>query len=280
MDNVTREENPRKSRIREIYGSLFAFFGYILLWLALKVAAYGVGAVIYLSRYREETARMSFSEIGEMLQRLLSAHAGMLSLIANGAFVVIALIIMAARRKNPVRETGLGRARPLPCLLAIPLGASLSFLIGTALSFVPWPTVSFRESVPAAPEILDGTAIMILSVAVVTPIAEELLFRGIGVSKIRKTLGAVPAVLIASILFAAAHGEPGAACGALVFGLFLGPLFLKYGLIPCVLCHAAFNLTAYFAEGRVFDPTLVLGIALSCAAAAIGSLYLTFKRKG
>ena len=75
------------------------------------------------------------------------------------------------------------------------------------------PVSSKCSAVPAAPEILDSTAIMILSVAVVAPIAEELLFRGIGVSKIRKTLGAVPAVLIASVLFAAAHGEPGAACG-------------------------------------------------------------------
>lgn len=280
MDNVTREENPRKSRIREIYGSLFAFFGYILLWLALKVAAYGVGAVIYLSRYREETARMSFHEIGEALQRLLSAHAGLLSLISNGVFIVVALVIMAARRKNPVRETGIPRARPLPCLTAIPLGASLSFLIGTALSFVPWATLSHRRSVPVTPEIRDGAVVMILSVAVVAPIAEELLFRGIGVSKLRKTLGAFPAVLIASVLFAAAHGEPGAACGALLFGLFLGPLFLKYGLIPCALCHTAYNLTAYFIGGRVFDLTLVLGIAFACAAAAIGSLYLTFRRKG
>ena len=280
MDREKIEKKPGRTRIREIYGSLFSFFGYILLWLLTKLAAYGVGAVVFLSRYREETARMSFHEIGEALQRLLSAHAGLLSLISNGVFIVVALRIMAARRKNPVRETGIPRARPLPCLLAVPLGASLGFLIGTALSFVPWPTFSFRESVPATPEMLDVTAIMIVSVAVVAPIAEELLFRGIGVSKLGKTLGAFPAVLIASILFAAAHGEPGAACGALLFGLFLGPLFLKYGLIPCVLCHAAYNLTALFTGGRVFDLTLVLGIAFTCAAAAIGSLYLTFKKKG
>ncbi len=280
MDREKIEKKPGRTRIREIYSSLFAFFGYILLWLFLKLAAWGGGAVVMLVMKRDETARMSFKEISDMVWKTLSAHAGMLSLIASGAFIAVALIIMAARRRNPVRETGIPRARPLPCLLAVPLGASLGFLIGTALSLVPWPTVSFRESVLVAPETLDVTAIMIVSVAVVAPIAEELLFRGIGVSKLGKTLGAFPAVLIASILFAAAHGEPGAACGALVFGLFLGPLFLKYGLIPCVLCHAAYNLTAYFTGGRVFDLTLVLGIAFTCAAAAIGSLYLTFKRKG
>ena len=280
MDNVTYEEKPRNSKIRAIYGSLFAFFGYILLWLALKVAAYAGGALVFLAKYREETARMSFNEIWEMLERLLPSRAGLLSLIGNGAFIVLALVIMAARKKNPARETGLGRTAFMPCLLAVPLGASLSYLIGTASSFIPWPEISFRETVPATPEILDGMAVMIVSVAVVAPIAEELLFRGIGVSKLMGTIGGFGAVLVTTVLFAAAHGGIAAACGAFLFGLILGPLFLKYGLVPCVLCHAAYNLTAYFTEGRVFDFSLVLGIACASAAVAAGSLYLTFKRKG
>ncbi len=80
------------------------------------------------------------------------------------------------------------------------------------------------------------------------PWAEELVFRAGLQAALRQRLGALAAIGLASLLFAAAHvataGPGGAALGAatLLPSLLLGWLYERSGRVaPCVALHAAFN---------------------------------------
>lgn len=85
--------------------------------------------------------------------------------------------------------------------------------------------------------------ILICTVVVVVPIAEELLFRAIIQRLIERAVGPVAAILLSSALFAAVHSNSAAAPALFVFSIFLGVAFRKSGDIRVpIVAHLLFNL--------------------------------------
>lgn len=91
------------------------------------------------------------------------------------------------------------------------------------------------------PELVIGLA---LSVAVVVPLAEELFYRGLLFTLLRR-FGFWPAALASSLLFGAAHGAPTLVLPLAVAGFAFAALFeaTKSLWVPTV-AHATFNATA------------------------------------
>lgn len=78
----------------------------------------------------------------------------------------------------------------------------------------------------------------------VSPVSEELIFRGVILNRLRMFLPTTVAVLVASLLFATLHTY-GAIISAFVFGLCMAILYLKTGnLFVAVFAHFLNNLLA------------------------------------
>jgi membrane protease YdiL (CAAX protease family) len=94
--------------------------------------------------------------------------------------------------------------------------------------------------------------IILIAAVVVAPIVEELIFRGVLLRSLRSRLSTVPAVLVQSVVFAAAHASGDYGAGNLGLILTLIPLGVTLGfaaeragrLGPSMLAHAMFNATA------------------------------------
>ena len=86
-------------------------------------------------------------------------------------------------------------------------------------------------------------AVMVLTAAVIVPIGEELLFRGLAQSLLRRHFGPWPAVLIASAVFAVAHcTQPQAVPSLFVLAVVMGYNYERTGrLLAPMLIHALFN---------------------------------------
>jgi membrane protease YdiL (CAAX protease family) len=84
-----------------------------------------------------------------------------------------------------------------------------------------------------------------LALAVWTPIAEEVFFRGFVLQGLANRWGFAPALVLSSAVFAALHLAPALLLPVFVTGLLLGFLYLRTGsLWPCIAVHAAQNLVA------------------------------------
>ncbi len=84
-----------------------------------------------------------------------------------------------------------------------------------------------------------------LALAVWTPIAEEVFFRGFVLQGLANRWGSAPALILSSAVFAALHLAPALLLPVFVTGLLLGFLYLRTGsLWPCIAVHAAQNLVA------------------------------------
>jgi len=83
---------------------------------------------------------------------------------------------------------------------------------------------------------------MALGIAVITPIGEELLYRGLVQSVLHRNMRPAFAVALAGLLFAIAHGTLYLIPGTAALGVLIGFVFYRTGsLVYPVMIHALFN---------------------------------------
>ncbi len=93
-----------------------------------------------------------------------------------------------------------------------------------------------------------GFLLTIQALALVTPISEEVLFRGYVLRGLLHQVGAGPAVVSTALVFSALHFDAGTIVPIFFTGLALGWLYVKTGsLWPCIAAHAGQNAIALFA---------------------------------
>jgi uncharacterized protein len=182
----------------------------------------------------------------------LSLSAGVLPFWTWAAFVVGTPIV------------GLGSSQILS-LLVDQLSENLEFLE----SMMRW---HLAESLP----------LLIILVAVVPGVVEELLFRGYLQTRLAERWRPVWAITVSAVIFSAAHLDPLHGVGVLPLGLWLGAVAWRTGSVwPAVLCHAANNAMAIL--GVKFQPEDAMGIGMDsmslgtlivCGPAFLFSLYL------
>ena len=88
-------------------------------------------------------------------------------------------------------------------------------------------------------------ALLMIAVAIVTPIAEELMFRGYILDSIRRIHGDWPAIIGSAILFGLVHINPFLVGQAFIGGVIYGWIRIRTGsLLPSITCHMMWNIMA------------------------------------
>ena len=88
-------------------------------------------------------------------------------------------------------------------------------------------------------------AFLFLSVAIVTPIAEELFFRGYLLDAINRKHGDWTSIIWSSILFGLVHVDPFIIGSAFMGGIIYGWIRMRTGsLLPSIACHMMWNMLA------------------------------------
>ena len=83
---------------------------------------------------------------------------------------------------------------------------------------------------------------MLVCLALLPALAEELLFRGLLLGRLKARWGPAVALTLSSLLFGAAHLDLAQGLAAAVLGFFLGGLRLRTGSVHAsILCHASNN---------------------------------------
>lgn len=91
----------------------------------------------------------------------------------------------------------------------------------------------------------DGNPLLFACVVLIGPIAEEVVFRLVMVSGLRKTLGPATAILLSSVAFAASHLDVARLPVFLAIGLVLGTAYERSGNLGVpIAIHVLNNLIA------------------------------------
>jgi membrane protease YdiL (CAAX protease family) len=199
-------------------------------------------------------------------------------------FAMIAAVLILASLAGRVRGAHLGLIRP-PFPKAI--GAMILVWIGFIGFSVLWKAAIKLDDPQTLPDDLgiDGSTVnlvlVVVIIAILAPLGEELLFRGYVFGALRNWKGWVPAAVITGLVFGAVHigSSPiGYALPLAVFGFGLCALYQWTGsLYPCIALHAVNNSFALGVDqgwGWEIAPVMAGSVALALGLAAVLSRTL------
>lgn len=111
--------------------------------------------------------------------------------------------------------------------------------------------------------------LMLISVFILAPIAEEILFRGLILEHSKNLLTLPLAIIFQAFMFGVYHGNMIQGIYAFILGAVLGYLAYKFdSIIPCILFHMAINVSI------ALVPEALLATMVSCIITSIVSFIL------
>ena len=220
-------------------GQVFVALGksacYVGLFLGMQVlvvlpAMFGAVIQVILGGGDEDDIAASMLDMDVMALTLIS---GLLTLAVVLAFYLI--------RRKKLDEALWLRPLPAPALfVGASLAPALYFVVSIVLMVLP---ASWMESYEEASSgIATGTVVGVISVALVAPVVEEFIFRGLIMTRLSRVMSGWLAVLVSAAVFGLCHGEFVWFCYAFVLGAFFGFIDLRTGsILPSILGHITFN---------------------------------------
>jgi membrane protease YdiL (CAAX protease family) len=179
-----------------------------------------------------------------------SAQLGLFSIVIYGSFALCGWFFALRRRRASREDVGLVKVRGWTLLMMLPLTFAVMMINAVIVVVVS----ALSSDVPTAREQILGqeTSVgvpdllwLILAGAILAPIVEEFLFRGLLYRYLRKKRSLGFAIVFTAALFAIAHLVPTLIPSLFVFGIFLAWVVERYGsLYPAMVLHSLNNLTS------------------------------------
>ncbi|WP_144394931.1 CPBP family intramembrane glutamic endopeptidase [Pleionea sediminis] len=198
---------------------------------------------------------------------------------------IVVIVIMLRVNHWQLAEIMTLSKSPSPTILKYYLPISLIVLLPTlwwlqdlfrfVFQFIPQDI----KTIQTLNSILSGNWITLVSVILIIPVLEELLFRGLILRSFLTTYSPQTAIILSSILFGAIHLNLYQFFPAFLVGLFFGWLFHKTrALWLCALLHSIHNATIIIVSEHVLlQPIYSLEINLLTLCISLLGIYLLFK---
>ncbi len=187
------------------------------------------------------------------------------TLLAQSAASIAALVVLVRRRGDGTLPPSVGLAWRWADTWGVGAGLVLQVVVAVVVGsliqvFGPDdpPQQAVAEVTGGANQFVEIAVLLILLV-VVAPVVEEIVYRGVLLSRLRRSMGPWPSILASAALFAAVHlADPAALFavpGLFVIGAVLGWLAMRSGDIGLpIAVHAGVNLTGALA--LIFEDAL------------------------
>lgn len=252
-----------------------------------------IAGTICFVQHSEEIKQMeaSFEEMQYAVLELIANELAdyVVIMMAIGAVLTIPILAHMMKKDRILKETlGIVPNNKAPIskywLVA---GISIPFALGTNNIVLFSNLAAYSELYQETAEVFyaNDFIVQIVCLGVISPIVEELIFRGLIYNRIKLGLkGSVPAMIISSFMFGFYHGNIVQTIYGCLSGLLLAYVYEKFGSIKApILAHIVMNLVALIlTEVNVFvwmfkDVTRMGVITVACAAIA-SSVFLLIKK--
>ena len=202
-------------------------------------------------------------------------------LISNLVTFLVLCLIFHLGRKSPAKCMGVNFVNPFRFITFAVFGSALNVFVSMTISLLPLPDEMLEIIDSQFASLYTGAplAVQILTVALVTPVVEELIFRGIGMRKLIPAAGKAGAVIITSLVFGFAHGTAAAVLYACVMGAIFAVMYVRYeSVLPSVAAHAFFNLASFWIAELPENGVVQMGVYLISIAMLVWCTYRIFVR--
>lgn len=274
--------------LKKVAGNILAALGWYAAFMAMQAAVGLAGSLLLLAHAVLAGSLANWSEAAiydqyssAFLQAVLP-----LTLLSYALLVATLLIAFWGCGKSLWRECRFVRA-PKRCYLWPVLTALFLYLAANvSLLVAPYPEAMLEPLEDYSAELSGGGMVLFtLCVVCITPLVEELVFRGLIYRQLRRAMPAGAAILLSALIFGSAHlgGSWLLMIPAFVVGLTNAYTLEKTGsLLPCIAAHFAANLSSLLQALFLFTGSGVQWAAaiLSLTASAVCAVLLLASRAG
>jgi membrane protease YdiL (CAAX protease family) len=269
--------------------SFFAALGYILMAFIIQVLAAIAGGIIIGLQHDYTQIYNDVVNVEEQgMNNVVNEVAGNLNyilLISSIVTVLIFLIIYAIRKKKLAEEILIKKTKLMNIAIAALIGTSVWLFNSGVLVFLQLNGMLMKEF-QGMNEILNPLTkgnlfIMILTIGIVVPFAEEFLFRGVIYRTLSKNISIPATIIIQGVLFGIYHGNLIQGAYASLLGIIFG--FITYktqSLWPAIIAHMTNNTIALIipaAMGNIFNTTTCIIFAIIGLSGTITTIFFINK---
>lgn len=247
-------------KVLKSLGSALLYFGIYILWqLAVMIAAViGMAFVEAFSFSMDFIASNPEAGGAELAAALEAATPELFESVALKAYeysmhmTVIAgvltiltyFIIFKVRKRKFTAEIGLSKMPLFNAGIMVLLGAALNPATILILSLIPFPErFTKRYEVESSVLTESSTLIMVITTVILAPILEEIVFRGLIHTRLKRCMPMLASMIISAWIFGMMHGAVIWVIYASVIGFILAWVYEKYNsLLASIALHFGFNL--------------------------------------
>lgn len=263
--------------IKYIAGILYPPLLYAFILMAVQFAGNIYFTYAYANKIGQNVTMNQSYEFIDNIERLILEHNYIFTFISALIGLVVFMIIYEKDKKRYGRYGFVKQIQDLkPYRLGylIILACAGNIGLSRLLSLLPLDNIvgSYEETQEL---LLAGKlVIQILSVSIIIPITEELIYRGLVCERIKRLLGDKLAVILSAGLFALFHFNLLQGIYAFIIGIILGYIYIKYdSILYGILLHGAANLMAvlvnYFNFSQFINRHILLYLIVMTAELAI-----------
>lgn len=279
------------SRVRKFFSSLLHALLYYVIFFCIQAATLfiyefvlmlGAAGGLTMDFYNGGDFDAMYDKLLQTVTDQLTQNLHIVLILSALLTVLVYCIGFHLRHKSPVQEMHVHAVSPARLFFCLLLGASMQAVATITIALLPIPE-SVIESFNANSEWMYGGPLTIefLNVAIFTPIIEELTFRGLVFTRLRRGMSVGVAVFVSALIFGAAHGHILSFAYAGVLGILLACLMLRNrdSVLAPICCHAGFNAASYLIQ--LLPNNLPIILSVYCAALALGvaAAYLAMRKQ-
>lgn len=207
------------------------------------------------------------AEVTELLMGRLME----MTFVAGLVTLLIFWLVFLIRKKKFTKEVCL-RKFPAKGILPIAiLAACFNVITSVIVTYFPWPQ-SWMDSYIANSSSIDGSLMAWVTAVLMAPVLEEIVFRGLMYSRLKKGLPVMAAAIVTSLAFGIAHGTMIWAIYTFIFSMVLIWVFEKFqSLAACIVLHMAYNLSGMALSLIPEDAAVVVWILF--AVSIVGAFF-------
>lgn len=274
------QKKPQSEAVKFIL-ALLKCAGYFAIYFGITLLFEFVHEIVIMIKLGEVSPDTDY--VSEVLVRMSDrfCEVGIASAIA---VLLTYTIIFLIRKKRVSEEVRLNFISPLSFsgLLIAGLCAQAAITVILTFLYSAFPSAAEYSADKTFDLLLKNSnpVTQFLYIAVITPLLEETLFRGLIYTRLRRVLPAGAAIILSAVIFGAAHGNIEQFLYASTLGLFIAAVFEKYdSLWASFAVHFAFNAGSYLMMYMPEDGIFPLLLFLISAGVFLIILAVTFFTK-
>ncbi len=260
---------------------------YFGMQMVVSLAATFLGSIIYLfillmklEAEDKALAALDVDAVDQMVMDSIYNNMGLLIVISGILTILFLWVFFTVRKKKFRAETNI-RPFALKYWPGVLIGSvGLCLFVNFGMQLLPIPEDVLAEYAESSAGLMEGPFIMLLlSNAIMAPLVEEILFRGLVFGRLKKAMPMWLALVLSSVIFGLMHGQILWICYTTLVGLVLGLAAWKTdSILAPMFMHFAFNLfgtcLGCFVEEVTVGTSLILAIVGGvCTVVAVVMLW-------